>query len=153
MNNHVTLANTIPAMSDAAIAKVCALEDAVLKRPQFEVETQHVLHGGMYARTMKIPANGVITGALIKIPTTLVVSGDVIVFVGDERRHVSGYKVFAASANRKQAFFAISDTYITMSFPTKAATVAEAEKEFTDDYARLMSRKTRATNDIEITGE
>ncbi len=136
----------------AALAKVCELEKRVLEVPQVEFTTHHVLHGGVYYRTICIRKGVVLTGALIKIPTTLVVSGKATVLIGDGEEHlVEGYRVFAASAGRKQAFITHEDTYITMSFKTNAKTVEEAEAEFTDDHERLMSR--RGVNEIVITGE
>lgn len=147
----------IPAMSPAAIAKVCALETDLAKRPQIAIPISHTLHGGVYTRTLLLPVKGdlkgVLTGALIKIATTVIVSGDVIVFVGDDTIRLRGYNVIPASANRKQAFIALTDTYITMIFETKAKTIKEAEDEFTDDGLLLTSRLPDAVNNIVITGE
>ena len=153
MSNLAVIDNRIPAMSDRSIGNVYELENIVLSQPQIPVPTQHVLHGGMYARTIMIPAGIVLTGALIKVATTLVVSGEVIVYIGDTCKKLIGYNVFAASSNRKQAFVAITDTYLTMVFPSKVKTIEEAEMEFTDDFERLMSRQTDAVNHYVITGE
>lgn len=131
----------IPAQTAAAIEKVDALTKEILTMPQVDIATHHVLHGGMYARTIKIPQGVVITGALIKVETTLIVSGDVIVWMGDSDFRITGYQVLAARAGRKQAFIAIKDTYLTMSFPTGATTIEAAEKEFTDEANLLMSRR------------
>ncbi len=54
---------------------------------------------------------------------------------------VAGYTVFSASAGRKQAMVALTDTYLTMLFPTDAKTVDEAERAFTDEYDLLVTRK------------
>lgn len=131
----------IQAMSIGDITKMYQLEAEALKLPQNPIDTQHVLHAGMYHRTIMIPAGGFITGALIKIPTTLIVSGDTTVFIGGETKRLTGYYVIPAKAMRKQAFLAHSDTYLTMSFCTTATTVEEAEQEFTDEHASLSSRK------------
>lgn len=131
----------IQAMSTGDIDKITKLEEEVLKRPQLPIETQHVLHGGMYHRTIMIPAGALITGALIKVATTLVVSGDTTVFIGGDTKRLTGYHVIPAKSGRKQAFLANSDTYLTMSFCTSAQTVDEAEQEFTDEYKSLSSRK------------
>ena len=142
---------TLPAMSLGAVDLVFELEDEVLKRPQIDIPTQHVLHAGMYFRTICMPAGkeeSILTGALIKVPTVLIVCGDVTVFTGTDTVHLTGYNVLMASAGRKQAFIAHKDTYITMAFPTRAKTVDEAEVEFTDEYSRLFSR--RGDNEIHI---
>ena len=82
-----------------------------------------------------------ITGALIKVPTILVVSGDTHVYCGEEFKHLVGYNILAADPNRKQIFVAIKDTDLTMLFSTTAKTVKEAEEQFTDEWQSLTTRK------------
>jgi hypothetical protein len=72
--------------------------------------------------------------------------------MGEEVRRVTGYQVVPAAAGRKQAFRAVADTHITMVFPTNARTVDEAEREFSDEFERLASRKDGAVNEAIITG-
>lgn len=147
------LQNRIPAMSEVAIDNVRQLETYTLKAPQSEIPTSHIIHGGMYARSIMIPAGVVLTGALIKVATVLIVHGDCIVYIGDEAKQLSGYQVFAASAGRKQAFVAKTDTYLTMIFSTDAKTVTEAEEWFTNEAHLLMSRHVDAENHVVVTGE
>ena len=116
----------LPAMDGDALDKVCRLEDLLLQLPQVDIETTHVLHAGVYLRTVRIPAGTTVTGALIKIPTTLIVSGHVTVYIGDDTMELVGYHVIPASAGRKQAVATHSDTDITMLFRTDAMTIQEA---------------------------
>lgn len=142
MNDLITMpAASIPSMSDDAVAKVSAFEDYALQLPQVEIRTSHAFHAGMYARTIMLPAGTVLTGALIKIATVLIVSGDVTAYIGGETIDFNGYHVLPADEHRKQAFVAHSDTYLTMIFPTGAATIEDAENEFTDEAHKLISRK------------
>lgn len=138
-------------MSVVAVDKVRAFERENLQREQTPITTHHVLHAGVYTRTITIPKHVVLTGALIKIPTTLIVNGDVVVSLGDERRRYVGYNVLAASAHRKQAFVALADTQLSMSFATNAKTIEEAEEQFTDEADLLFSR--HGENIVVITGE
>ena len=95
-----------------------------------------------------------ITGVLIKIATLLVIDGDVLVHVGDDAPlRLQGHHVLPAAAGRKQAFLALADTHITMIFASGAASVAEAEAEFTDEVDNLVSRRDVGSNRIIITGE
>ena len=151
MNNLITATNRIPEMTQIAIDKVCDIEEMALTMPQVDLATSHLIHGGMYARTMMIPANVMITGALIKIATVLIVHGDVTVYIGDEPLELHGYNVIPASTNRKQAFVTQSDSWLTMIFPSSAENITDAEIEFTDDAERLISRK--SVNYVTITGE
>lgn len=142
----------LPPTTPKGMALVTAVEDVVLAEPQREITTYHVLHAGVYSRTICVPAGVVLTGAVIKVPTTLTVSGRASVLIGDgQEMIVDGYHVFAAAAGRKQAFIAHTDTWLTMSFKTDARTVEEAENEFTDEADRLFSR--RWPNEVVITGE
>ena len=148
-----SLSAGIPAMGAEAIARVRQVETIARGLPQVRIHTDHVIHGGMYARTVTVPAGVMITGVLIRVATLLVVHGDAIVYVGDEALHLSGYTVLPASAGRKQAFVALSDVHLTMVFPTSARTVAAAERQFTDEADLLTSRLDVGSNSIRITEE
>lgn len=146
--------STLPAMTGSAIGKVRKLEAANLARPQVKLPIQHTLHGGMYVRTVFIPAGVLLTGALVKLPTVVMVAGDATVYIGDKvplQTH-GLLNILPASAGRKQAFLARSDIFVSMMFPTQATTVEEAEREFTDEHERLASRRDEM-NVVNITGE
>jgi len=145
--------NVIAPMSAAAIDKVRALERQAARLPQLPIETSHLFHAGMYARTVRIPAGVMITGVLIKTATILIISGDVVMYVEGKAKELHGYNVFAASAQRKQAFVALSDAAMTMLFPTEAKTVAAAEDEFTGEADLLLSRRDPGSNTVTVTGE
>lgn len=144
---------TMSAMSAPALAKVRAVQDALMLVPQVQMAVHHTLHGGVYSRTLRIPAGVMIVGAQIKVPTTLIVSGRVTVWANDQTMEVDGYRVLLGSAGRKQVFVAHDDTDMTMLFPTRAATVDEAEREFTDEWAMLASRTHPDINTEIVTGE
>jgi hypothetical protein len=153
MSNVVALNSNIAPMTNTAIEKVRALEFALAKMPQNHIDTHHVLHAGQYSRTVMLAAGTVVTGALIKIATILIVNGDCTVFLGEETIRVQGYNVLAASAGRKQAFIAHTDTYLTMIFATDAEFIEQAEDQFTDEADLLLSRTEFGHNTILITGE
>ncbi len=135
----------IASMSAAAIDRVRQLESFALALPQVAIGTDHVFHAGVYARTIKVPAGVMITGVLIKIPTLLIVQGDAIVHVEGGPRELHGYNVVPAGAGRKQAFVALTDTHLTMIFATDAVDVDTAERAFTDELDKLMTRRETAT--------
>ena len=144
--------NTMPATAAEYLDKICAVEQKVRGMKQITVQTEHVLHAGMYARTVRLDANVLIVGVMIKLPTMLVVHGAAWVFAGDKWYAIEGYNVIPASAGRKQMYITTAPTEITMLFPTKAKTVQEAEMEFTDEAESLLSRT--CDNDlIVITGD
>lgn len=138
-------------MRPDTIAKVYKLEDRLLEDPQPVFFTDHLIHKGMYLRTAMVPAGHVVTGALVKIATALIVSGRGLVYLDEGATPIEGYNVIPAEADRKQAFVAFTDMWLTMVFPTTARTVDEAEREFTDEYERLASNRDPATNSVTVT--
>lgn len=152
MNELATKPRKIAPMTWPEIGKVREFEKVVLSLPQVEIPTKQLLHAGMYARTMFVAAGVTVIGAFMRCATILIVSGDMLVYIGEETIELNGYNVISASANRKQAGYAITDTYVTMLFPTKAETIEEAEEEFTDEADKLMSRH-GGNNDKVVTGE
>lgn len=135
-------AERINSMSLGQMAKVRRLEQYLLaNEPQINLQYQHVLHAGVYDRTVLIPAGLIITGAPVKIETVLTIAGDVIIGLDGDEKRITGFAKIRAAAHRMGVFTAITDTFISMSFATDAKTVAEAEAQFTDEAHRLASRR------------
>jgi hypothetical protein len=128
-------------MNHALLDKLTHIQNEILEKPQIEVNTEHVIHGGMYIRTIRLAPEVVLMGALVKVSTVLIVSGKTAVFTGENWIELDGYHVIPARAGRKQIFVTREDTSITMIFRTDAKTVEQAEEEFTDEAGALMSRK------------
>lgn len=143
---------TLPATPAAMLEKVTELQEMLIGHEPVEVPTEHVLWGDMYARTIIMPEGYVLIGALVKVPTLVIVVGSAAVLAGEERIELEGYNVVQGCAGRKQMFVSRTPLIITMLFPTKAKTVEEAEEELTDDAARLLSRRQNA-NRVVITEE
>lgn len=128
--------------------------DAIGEFPQITIGTDHVIHAGLYARTVTVARGLMVGGTVIKIPTLLIVNGDITLWVGEghEKRYV-GYHVLPASAFRRSVFIANADTSLTMIFATQADSIYAAEDEFAEEPEKLMSRAPGAINRITITGE
>jgi len=152
MNDLVLHCSALPKLTADQINRISDFEKLSLEQPQVDIPTHHMLHAGMYARSIVLRAGVILTGALIKIATILIIDGHLKACIGDDVIEFEGYHVLPGSAGRKQVFYAITDTNMAMLFPTKAKTVEEAEREFTDDAERLMSRNSK-NNHIIITGE
>jgi hypothetical protein len=145
--------NYIPASSDEAIRKVVSITEAFRHFPQQDVITHNLIHGGMYARTIRLDPDVLCCGTLIKVPTIIIIEGNVLVYTDNDCVELKGYNIFAASKHRKQAVFTKSSVNWTMIFRTDAKTIAEAEEEFTDEVDQLISRKKGSDNINIITGE
>ncbi|MGF6738493.1 hypothetical protein [Paraburkholderia atlantica] len=134
-----------PQMLDA----LRGIDAALLTQAQVEISIDHLIHGGMYARTAHIPADTVVSGAVLSRATVLVIQGDVSVFTGADAVRLTGFHVLPGSAGRKQLFRTHAETHLTMVLPSSAESVDEAEHEFTSEADLLMKSPGRIT----ITGE
>ena len=136
-----------------AIDKVRILAEGLATLPQIPFVTEHLLHGGMYTRTIRLPEGVVCAAVLIRPPTVLIVMGDVDVWSNGELIRSSGYKVLPGSAGRKIAFTTHSDVGMSMIFPTDAKTVDEAQKQFTVEHDLLPPLSKAEAHIVLITGE
>lgn len=136
----------IPVMTPQDIGLAIEAEDYLLSQEQFKIATHHTLHGGVYTRTIYLNAGETISGALIRVDTTLVVVGHMRILIGSTVQDYDGVNMITASKNRKQVMTAVGNASITMVFATGASTIQDAEDEFTVESKRLMSRQDDAVN-------
>ena len=120
--------------------------EAVKRTDQIDIPVDQYIHAGVYVRTVKIPAGLIACGAFLKVPTSIIISGNCTMSMGDKMVNVDGYKVLKGEAGRRQVFRAIEDTYITMFFRTDAKTTEEAEMESTDEYRLLTNHRKELLN-------
>lgn len=149
----------IPAMDVPTIAQVRALETEILKIPQHlrgesAFRTHHLLHGGMYHRTLITPPRTLIVGAIIKRPSVLSTYGDIVIYIGNGTVNVTGYNIVPASAGRRTAVFSLdTEAVYTMAVACECKTVEDAEKWFTDEWMHLGNNRDDNHNFTVITGE
>jgi hypothetical protein len=154
-------------MSDLVVDSPCALtppspemldkmnqaNDLIRACPQVEIVTEHLIHGGMYARTIRRGPGVVAVGSLILRATILIVSGPCTLVTGDRRIDLHGYNVLPGLAGRKQISLTHGDVEMTMIFPTSAKTVEDAENEIFAEADQLVSRRDGDRDIITITGQ
>ena len=127
--------------------------DALIRScPQVEIVTEHLIHGGMYARTIRRGPGVVAVGSVVLRATILIVSGDCSMLDDGRRIDFVGYNVIAGFPGRKSFSLTHGHVEMTMIFPTSAKTVEEAEKEIFGEAEELMSRKDGNQNHVTITG-
>jgi hypothetical protein len=130
-----------------------ALNGVILSYEQVPLATEHILHGGMYIRTIRLQPETKMMGSLILKPTILIVHGATSVLIGDERVELDGYNVIPGCAGRKQFFWTHSEVEMTMICKTDAKTVEDAENEIFAEADQLMSRRNGDGDIIVVTGE
>ena len=142
----------VPA-SPAVLAQLDEINKLILSCPQIELSTEHLFHGGMYARTIRLQPGTKMMGSLIKLATVLIVHGDCSVLIGDQRVELTGYNVIPGCAGRKQFFWTHGPVEMTMIYPTSLGTVEEVEDEVFAESDQLMSRRDGSSDTIVVTGE
>lgn len=118
------------------------LEQAILSAPQVDLRTEHVLSGGVYARTIHIPAGTVLTGATHKKDHVNVVFGDITVTTDAGPIRLTGYHVIPTKAGSKRAGVAHADTVWTTICETKLDDIEAIEDELVEESSRLQTRLT-----------
>lgn len=100
------------------------------------------LHDGIYTRTVWQAKGTILVAARVRVPTTIILDGDQCVAgASDAPIHIRGRHVLAAAPGRKVVVLAYQDSVCTTCFRTEAATVEEAEREYTDEWAKLQNHR------------
>jgi hypothetical protein len=126
---------------------VSRFEDVAISMPQVHIETTHLLHGGMYARTIRIPANTMLTGTLTSCDNICIVDGDITVTTDAGPQRLTGFNVLPATKGARRAGITHSETNWTTIIPTNATTVEQAEADLTSEPQRLQTNRTGITYD------
>ena len=103
--------------------------------------TEQMLHAGCYVRTCICPAGSILAGAVIKVPTVVVVHGVCSVTTGSKTLHIDGFAVLKGAAGRATVWRATTETTITMVYASEATSCEAAEEEFTDEFQKLFTRR------------
>lgn len=121
-------------------ATIEKLEQQVLSLPQIDLNTEHALAGGVYARTIHIPAGTVLTGATHKKDHINIVFGDITVTTDNGTVRLTGHHVLPTKAGSKRAGYAHADTVWTTICETQLDDLDAIEDELVEESARLQTR-------------
>ena len=114
--------------------KVSALQAELSKLPQYQPETRHYFHGGMYCREVFRHAGVLVVGAVHRREHFyLIVSGTVAITDGEGNvQEVTGPYLFQSKPGTKRAVLALTDTLCMTFHALGATTVEEAEAELVE---------------------
>jgi hypothetical protein len=134
--------------------KVELLQQELAKLPQYEPETKHYFHGGMYCREVFRHAGVLVVGAVHKKEHIyLIVSGTVVITDGEGNvQEVTGPHVVQSKPGTKRAVYAVTDALCMTFHVTEATTVEEAEATLVEvDPTSMYSLGNRVKNtEIEV---
>lgn len=120
--------------------KVESLQQELSKLPQYEPETKHYFHGGMYCREVFRHAGVLVVGAVHKKEHFyLIVSGTVAITDGEGNvQEVTGPHLFSSNPGTKRAVYALTDAVCMTFHATEATTVEDAEATLVEADASTM---------------
>lgn len=110
--------------------------------PQVTIPTEHVISGGMYARTIDIPADTYLTGAAHKTDHLCVCMGDIEVLTDEGPQRLTGLHVLATKAGIKRAGYTHGPTRWTTICRTALTDIEAIEDELVEQPERLQTRRT-----------
>jgi hypothetical protein len=123
------------------------MEAALFQLPQVDLHTTHIVHAGLSARTILIPAGTVLTGALTNCDNVCVICGDITVTTDAGPQHLIGFHVVAAKAGAKRVGVAHADTYWTTLHRTDLTDISAIEDEMTNESELLQTRALCVANE------
>ena len=123
-----------------AHSKLHRLQEAMAPLPQVDLQTTHALSGGVYARTVLIPAGCVVVGATHKKDHVCIIDGDVETILDGQNRRIEGRVVINGIAGVKRAVYAHSDTLWTTVCATGLHDIEEIEAELVEEPEMLQTR-------------
>lgn len=126
--------------------KIDALKTAVLGLPQTQIDTQHHLAGGIYARTGFIPAGTVIVGCTHKKDHISILVGDASLTLDSGVQRVTGYSVLPTHAGMTRAIYAHSDCWMTTLCKTDETALEKIEDDLVDNAQALQTRNPELTH-------
>jgi hypothetical protein len=127
--------------------KIDQYEAIVGQMPQVDLKTTHAVSGGVYSRTIFIPAGVSLVGATHSKDHINIMFGDITVTTDTGMKRLTGYNVFATKAGMRRVGYAHADTYWTSVIHTTETEISKIEEDITPDSHKLQTRNLRVTSE------
>jgi len=115
------------------------LQRVISELPQYEPETVHTFHGGMYCRQVFRHADVVIVGRVHKKEHFyLVVFGTVRITTDEGVQEITGPRLLCSKSGTKRAVYAVTDALCMTFHVVQATDVAAAESELVEGDPTAM---------------
>ena len=120
-------------------SRVQALQNAISQLPQYEPETKHTFHAGMYCREVWRPAGVLVVGKIHKKEHFyLIVSGTVAITTDEGVKSVTGPHLLCSTPGTKRAVYAQTDALCMTFHVVDAKTIEDAEQELVEEDETSM---------------
>ena len=115
------------------------LQVEVLKLQQYEPQTKHTFHGGMYCREVWRPAGVLVIGKVHKKEHFYVIMyGTVSITTDDGVQRITGPCILSSMPGTKRAVYAETDALCATFHRVESTTVDDAETELVEDEPNSM---------------
>lgn len=130
--------------------KVQALQNVISQLPQYEPETKHTFHAGMYCREVWRPAGVIIVGKVHKKEHFyLIVSGTVAITTDEGVKSVTGPTLLCSRPGTKRAVYAETDALCMTFHVVDAKTIEDAEQELVEeDDSSMFTLGNKLKNEV-----
>jgi hypothetical protein len=132
------------------VSKVQTLQDVISKMPQYEPETKHTFHAGMYCREVWRPAGVIVVGKIHKKEHFyLIVSGTVAITTDEGVKSVTGPHLLCSKPGTKRAVYAETDALCMTFHVVDAKTIEDAEQELVEeDDSSMFALGNKLKNEV-----
>lgn len=128
--------------------KIDQYESLLGEMKQVDLNTTHSVSGGVYSRTIFIPAGVSLVGATHSKDHINIMCGDITVTTDTGMKRLTGYNVFATKAGMRRVGYAHTDTYWTSVIHTTETDIIKIEKDITPDSHKLQTRMAGITSNV-----
>ena len=119
--------------------RVEKLQVEVSKLPQYEPQTKHTFHGGMYCREVWRPAGVLVIGKVHKKEHFYVIMyGTVSITTDDGVRSITGPCILNSMSGTKRAVYAETDALCVTFHRVDSSTIEDAETELVETDPNTM---------------
>jgi hypothetical protein len=122
------------------INAVHKLSESMRDIPQVQIDTQHHLVNGIYARTTFIPAGVVGTGCTHKTDHISILVGDATLTLEGSVERLTGYNVLPTKTGMTRAILANSDCWLTTICKTDHTELADIEDGQVEEAQTLQTQ-------------
>ena len=132
------------------VSKVQALQNVISQMPQYEPETKHTFHAGMYCREVWRPAGVIVVGKIHKKEHFyLIVSGTVAITTDEGVKSVTGPHLLCSKPGTKRAVYAETDALCMTFHVVDAKTIEDAEQELVEeDDSSMFALGNKLKNEV-----
>lgn len=122
-------------LANAVNESIDLMQAEMLELPQVEMPVDTMCINGMNSRTLLIPEDTILVGAVhLEDYVDIMISGDITVATPDGLKRLTGFNIMQGKKGRKRAGYAHKDTLWV--------TVHKTDIDNADDFVKLMTRPT-----------